>query len=731
MRYQLIAFAFIASSICAHAQTIVKDTVHKEHQLQPVEVRALRAGSDAPFAKTDVTKKDIEKQNLGQDLPILLQYTPSAVTTSDAGGGVGYTGLRIRGTDATRINVTMNGIPVNDPEEQGTYFVDFPDIASSTSSIQIQRGVGTSTNGAGAFGATISLNNLQQFDSAGVILNSSAGSFNTLKNTLLAGTGMLKGGWQFDVRLSKLNSDGYIQRGSSDLKSMQFTAGWKANENTWLHFMVMTGIEKTGQAWDGVLQDSLKTNRTYNDLGLKPDSTYYKNQTDNYQQDYYQLFGDHKFSPYLTAHVGLFMTRGKGYYEEYKQGELLSNYGLAAQPEKDTNATGLIRQLWLDNYYYGYVFSLLYERNKTQFVFGGGWTQFDNQHYGIVKWTANGGSPDDYKWYNHDAQKNDFNVYMKLQQKVGDKLILFGDAQVRSVSFFINGFQDHPDLKPSATYFFFNPKAGLTYLMRNTASEKQKLYASVAVANREPNSADFEVDVQHQPKAEKLYDIEAGYEINKRKWSANANLYYMRYNNQLVLTGQINDVGAYTQTNVSKSYRAGIELIGAVKPTDWVNISANATFSQNKIGSFIEYLDNWDNGGQNTVNHSNTDIAFAPNVVATGTVTFAPFYNYPKGKTFEIGISEKYVGKQYLDNTSNNARAIDAYNYCNLLLRYSIKTKPFKELGFSLMMNNILNAKYNTNGWTYAYLSNQSLVTQNHYFPQAGFHFFGGITVKF
>jgi iron complex outermembrane receptor protein len=734
-KYSFLAlglFSFLGSAYAQSADT------SKYHSLNEVEVQAVRAGANDPFAKTEINQAEIAKQNLGQDLPMLLQFTPSAVVTSDAGAGVGYTGLRIRGTDATRINVTLNGMPVNDPEEQATYFVDIPDIASSSSSIQIQRGVGTSTNGAGAFGATVSISNLQQMDSAGAVLSSSAGSFSTFKNTLVAGTGMLKGGWQFDVRMSKISSLGYIQHSASDLKSLQFTAGWKASEKTWFHFMVMTGTEKTQQAWDGVPEDSVKptifhnnvnTSRRYNELGLRPDGSYYSNQTDNYQQDYYQLFADHQFSPYLTGHVGLFLTRGRGYYEEYQPGQVLSEkYGLSLPGPQDT--TDLTRQLWLDNYYYGGVFSLMYKKNKTQLTLGGAGTQFENQHYGIIKWTENGGVPDNYKWYNHPAQKNDFNIYLKWQQELATGLFFFADAQFRNTAFFINGFQDHPDLHPAVNYNFFNPKAGLTYFLKNTNAEVQKLYASVAVGNREPNSADFEVDPANEPKQETLYDEELGYEINKRKWSAGANFYYMYYHNQLVLTGQINDVGEYTHTNVPASYRMGIELQGAAKPVKWLNINANATFSQNKIKSYTEYIDNYDDGSQNAVSHSNTDISFSPNVISALNVTFTPF-RLPANQDFQIGITGKYVSRQYLDNTSNKDRSIDPYNFFTLLMRYSIKARPFKELDATLAVNNIFSSYYNANGSTYEYISGGNLNTQNYYFPQALINVLGGITLHF
>lgn len=727
MKKVLFPFVLLAS-LQATAQT--KDSITKVQTLKTIEVSAVRAGDDAPFAKKDISGKTLDKENLGQDLPMLLQYTPSAVVTSDAGAGVGYTGIRIRGTDPTRINVTMNGIPVNDPEEQATFFVDIPDIASSTGSIQIQRGVGTSTNGAGSFGATVSINNLKQLDSAGAIINSSAGSFNTYKNTLMAGTGLLKSGWQFDVRLSKINSDGYIQRATTDLKALQFTAGYKASENTWLHFMVMTGSEKTGQAWDGVPQDSLKTNRTYNELGLEANGTFYPNQTDNYQQTYYQAFIDHKFSPYFTGHVGLFLTQGRGYYEEYHVGETLANYGIT---DSASPTTDLVRQLWLDNSYYGGIFSLQYERNKTQITLGGGISQFENLHYGVITWTANGGVPPNYKWYQDDAQKNDYNVYAKLQQRIGKKMILFADVQLRNVAYYINGFQDDPTLKPAVNYLFFNPKVGISYIMQDNYYQKQRFYASMAVGNKEPNHDDFDVDnLNVLPKPETLYDGEAGYEFFSRKFSFNANLYYMYYYDQLVLTGQINSVGGQTQTNTPSSYRAGIELIAGYAPTRWLKILGNATFSQNKIANYTYYLYDTVAYNQYTYNYHNTNISFAPSVVASGSLIITPFHHLKHHQNVEIDINEKYVSKQYMDNSGDNTRVIDAYSYCNVLVRYSFVVRPFKEVAATVAVNNVFNQMYSTNGYVYPYVDvNAHVQNINYYFPQAGTNFLAGLSLRF
>lgn len=707
-----------------------KDSVssRREQELQPVEVRALRAGADAPFAKTELTGKELQKGNLGQDLPFLLQYTPSAVTTSDAGAGVGYTTLRIRGTDNTRINATINGVPVNDAESQGAFFVDLPDVASSTNSIQIQRGVGASTNGPGAFGATMSLSTLGQRTEAGAEGSFSAGSFNTQKYTVSAGTGLLSNGLQFDVRLSKISSDGYIQRSASDLKSLQILAGWQASEKTSFHFMLLTGKEKTGQAWNGVPQDSLGTNRRYNELGMKSDGSFYDNQTDNYQQDYYQFFADHKFNTHLTAHAGLFLTRGRGYYEEYKTGESFADYGLPnfVPAGGDTvTTTDLIRQLWLDNYYYGGLFSLMYEKKNTQITLGGLWSQYEGQNYGYVTW-AQYGVPDHYKWYTHDAQKNDLNFYLKAQHTFADKLMVYADLQYRNVAYFINGFRTNPDLKPAVNYNFFNPKAGITYFIRQNSVQKQKVYASFAVANKEPNHDDFEAATASLPKPEHLYDAEGGYEISKAKWTAAANVYYMRYKDQLILTGQINDVGAYTRTNVPNSYRSGIELQGAWLPLYWLKVHGNATFSQNKISNSTEYIDNYDDGTQKVINHGTTDIAFSPAQIAAAGAGFTPL----RKKDFMIDIMAKYVGKQFLDNTGNDARSIDPYAVCDVRIHYGVKLKPFKEASLTLAINNIFNKMYESNGYSYSYIEGGNLTTQNYYFPQAGTNWLLGLNIK-
>lgn len=700
----------------------------KEQELQPVEVRALRAGSNAPFAKSEISGREIQENNTGQDLPYLLQLTPSAVVSSDAGAGVGYTGLRIRGTDLGRTNVTLNGIPVNDAESQVCLFVNIPDLAASTSSVQIQRGVGTSSNGASAFGATLSISSLEQMEKAGAEAGFSAGSFNTQKYSVKAGTGLLSNGLQLDIRLSKITSDGYIDRSASDLKSLQLLAGWKISSKSSLKFMLMSGDQSTGQAWNGVPEDSLKANRRYNGLGLMGNGSYYGNQTDNYRQDYYQLFFNHRFRKELSLSLAAFMTRGKGYYEEYETDMKLSSYGLPAfiTPSQDTFLrTDVIQQKWLDNYYYGSVFSLLYEKPKTQASFGGSFTKYDGDHYGFVNW-AQYGVPQHYRWYLNDAHKTDFNLYAKAQHSIGN-LILFGDIQFRNIHYKINGFRDHPELKPDVRYDFFNPKTGFSYLIKNTGSERQRVYVSFATASKEPNRDDFEASPVSLPRPERLYDWETGYEIQRLGWSAGANLYYMHYKDQLVLTGKINDVGAYTRTNVPESYRAGVELMAAAKPAYWISVNANAAFSKNKIKAFTEFRDNNDTEGQDKVQHENTDISFSPGFVSSAVVTITPFKNLSKGQGLSVDILNKGVGKQYLDNTSSESRSIRPYNITDLRLRYSIRLKPFKEVAATLAVNNIFNKMYESNGYTFGYISDKEYVFHNYYFPQAGTNWLLGL----
>ncbi|MCF3108815.1 TonB-dependent receptor [Niabella sp. CC-SYL272] len=749
MKRLFISGCLLGAAQIAFAQT--DSTTAKAdsfYLMSPVEVRSLRLSNKAPFATSNVTSRDLEKQNLGQNMPYLLNQTPSVVVNSDDGAGVGYSSLRIRGTDMTRINVTMNGIPVNDAESQAAIFVDLPDLASSTTTVQIQRGVGSSTNGSGAFGGSINIANLEQSKTPGVSLSNSYGSFDTWKHTLQAGTGLLKGGFQFDVRLSKLSSNGYIDRAFSDLLAAHVIGSWTSkNEATNIKFNYLTGKERTGQAWNGLgivftdkdqpvnYQKELeKQGRNTNTLGAISDGVYYKDQTDNYWQDYYQLFLNQKLHSNWDLNIGTFLTRGKGYYNEYKKDEAFADYGIpdyVKAPGDTLRKVNLTRQLWLDNYYYGTVFSTTYHTSRTQFVFGGAYTRYDGRHYGFVKWAAYG-VPLDYRWYRLTAFKNDYNVYAKLQQQLLPDLYAFADLQYRNVAYTINGFRKSPSLPPIENrYRFFNPKVGASYFIHHGNGASSKLYASYAIANKEPNRDDFEASETEKPRPEQLQDLEAGYQYSTPVFQAGVNGYYMRYKDQLILTGKINDVGAYARTNVPDSYRAGLEFTAGLQPLQWLQLNANATFSKNKIQAITQYGDDYDNGGQVAKAYRNTDISFSPNTVAGASLTLEPLYQISGHHHFFIDLLEKYVSRQYLDNASDQQKSINPYALTDLRLRYQTSSQTFKQIGIILMVNNLLDKKYENNGYTYSYLAGGAYTTENYYFPQAGINWNIGLSFGF
>jgi iron complex outermembrane receptor protein len=684
-----------------------------------VVVSATRANQKSAIAYTDVTRRDLNKLNLGQDIPQLLNFTPSIVTTSDAGAGVGYTGIRIRGSDATRVNVTLNGIPYNDAESQGTFFVNMPDFASSVSTIQIQRGVGTSINGAGAFGASVNIQTNKLEEKPYAEVNLSGGSFGTRKVNVLAGTGLLNNHFVLDARLSKIYSDGYIDRASSDLKSFYLSGGYYAKKS-FFRFNVFSGQEKTYQAWNGVPEQFLKTNRTYN-------SFTYDNQTDNYQQDNYQLITSHELTKNWRANVSFFYTKGKGYYEEYKANDAFSKYGLPNVVIGDSiiQRTDLIRRLWLDNDFYGTVFSFDYNSfGKLTANIGGGWNQYKGIHYGEIIWSRVAGNSNIRdRYYQDDATKRDFNLFAKAFYQFTPKLNGFVDAQIRTINYSFLGFNSQlQNVQQTATLTFFNPKAGLTY----SINDRSTVYASVGVGQREPNRNDYTQSTpESRPKAEKLIDYEAGYKVQTENLAFTANAYFMDYKNQLVLSGQLNDVGAYNRVNIPASYRAGIELEAGTKLARQLRWNVNATFSQNKVKNFTEYLDNFDNGAQESRQYSQTDISFSPNVIAGSQLLFTP------AKGLELGLLSKYVGKQYMDNTSNESRKLNPYFTNDIRVIYSIKPKFAQEIAFTLLFNNVLNELYESNGYTYAYISEGKVTADNGYYPQAGRNFLAGVRVRF
>ncbi|MBL0056455.1 MAG: TonB-dependent receptor plug domain-containing protein [Chitinophagaceae bacterium] len=690
--------------------------------LQPVEVQAVRASDKAPFAKSNLGKKEIAKNNLGQDLPFLLNQLPSVVVNADAGNGVGYTGIRIRGTDATRINVTLNGIPYNDAESQGTFFVDLPDMASSVNSIQVQRGVGTSSNGAGAFGATINLSTNEINRKHYASINNSYGSFDTWKNNFLFGSGIFARHFILEGRLSSIRSKGYIDRASSNLWSAFGSAAYVDDKHS-VRLNIFTGKEKTYQAWNGVPEYLLKSDRTYNSSGTEKAGDPYNNETDNYQQTHYQLFYNQKFNASWKGNLALFFTKGRGYYEQFKAGQKLADYGLPdyVDGNQTITETDLVRRLWLDNDFYGSIFSLHYQHPKTQLVFGGGYNGYDAIHYGEVTWAAVAPAvPAHYHWYDLTAYKNDLSVYGKWTQQITPAIQAFADLQFRNVRYRINGFRNNPTLRLNNHYAFFNPKLGVT-----VTHNGWQAYLSWAMANKEPNRDDFEAGTGQQPGAETLHDLEWGLERNGKTFSAGINFYYMRYRDQLILTGKINDVGAYTRTNIPNSYRAGIELQGQLNITSWFNFSGNMTFSENKIRNFTEYLDDYDNGGQQSVFYQKTTISFSPSLIGGASLNFIPV------KNALISLIGKYVGCQFLDNTGNKARSLDPFYVQDLRLSYGISGKRIKKAELIGQLNNIFNRKYEPNGYSFSYIYGGSTTTENFYYPMAGFNVMVGLNVGF
>jgi iron complex outermembrane recepter protein len=655
----IIHFSFIGYESEIRSVSMKTDTVlnvslmSKSFMTEEVLVNATRAGEHTPMAYSTVTKDEISKANVAQDVPYLLGYTPSLVVSSDAGTGVCYTYINIRGTDVNRINVTIDGIPVNDAESHGVWWVDMPDLASSADNIQIQRGVGTSTNGAGAFGATINFQTSDLRKEPYAEANSSYGSFNTSKNTVAFGTGLINKKFTVDGRFSKIWSDGYIDRAFSDLKSF-YISGTLYGETSILKLIIFSGVEHTYQAWNGVPKDSLKTHRTYN-------AYTYKNETDNYWQDNYQLHYSKVISNDFSANAAFHYTRGKGYYENLVLNTNYSSFNLPnAIINSDTiNASDFITQRWLRNDFYGITYSLNYKKNKVNTVIGGGWNQYLGNHFGDIIWakivTFDGQS---YRWYTGTGNKKDLNTFLKVNYALSDKINLYGDLQFRNIDYLIFGFDENlKNVTQNHRYNFFNPKAGFTYSL----NKNQKVYASFGVSQREPVRSDFtDADPGKTPVPEKLFDYETAYEYHSSGILFRVNLYYMNYKDQLILTGRINNVGSAIYTNVPKSYRQGIELETGIQVLENLNWNANMTLSRNIIPDYIDFTDNWDTSIQDQETLKNKTISFSPSVIAASAIDYYPFTD------FHVILNSKYVGEQYIDNTQNNDRMLNAYFLQNI-----------------------------------------------------------------
>ena len=712
----ILFFAAQLIALIASTQSTPQDSIRV---LEPVEVKATRASERAPFTKTNINRSEIERNNLGYDLPFMLSQQPAVVAYSDAGNGIGYTGLRIRGSDASRINVTVNGIPFNDQESQGAFFVDMPDILSSVGSIQIQRGVGTSSNGAAAFGATINISTNEMIRERAFHFNNSFGSFNSWKNTASVSSGLIGERFTTDFRVSRISSDGFIDRASSKLHSFYFSTAYFGKSNS-LRLTHFSGKEKTYQAWYGIAETDLHSNRTINYAGTERPGAPYEDETDNYKQDHFQLFFTQKLTTHLKLNTGLFYVRGLGYYEQYKADQFYSDYDLMPPVNgNDTmTTTDLVRQLWLDNHFYGNVFSLHYEQPANQFTFGGSWMQYDGAHYGDVTWASNGLSLPA-RWYDHDALKTDLNFYFKHSIALSGKISFFYDLQYRALNYKIEGFRNNPSVVLNNNFRFFNPKFGFNLLLN-----EHRVYASYARGSKEPNRDDFETGIDQTPKPEYLNDLEVGYERKTQNLEIGAVVYHMRYKDQLILTGQINDVGAYTRTNVPKSYRVGAEVYGALKINRWLKADANISLSRNKISSFTEYIDDYDNGGQIAIDHVNSDIGFSPRIIGGFSLHFINV------KRFDLVFNGRYTSSQYLDNTSNNARKLDAFYIQDIHLSYVIP-RFIKKGQLFARVNNVFNVMYEPNGYTYSYRSGGMIKNANYYFPMAGINYMAGLNITF
>jgi iron complex outermembrane recepter protein len=693
-------------------------------------VRATRPDDRVSGAASVITRAELKAVNLGQDIPYLLSTAPSVVMTSDAGTGIGYTGMRIRGVDQNRINVTINGIPLNDPESHSVYWVDLPDFASSVEDIQIQRGVGTSANGAGAFGGSVNVRTEQLNKDPYASMNHVFGSFNTMKNNLSFGSGLIGGRYAFDGRVSRISSDGFIDRASADLSSFYLSGGYYG-KNTVVKGVVMSGREVTYQAWDGIPSEILDTNRTWNPQGLYYDEEgvlrAYENQVDDYLQTHYQLHVSQRINARWNANVALHLTTGKGFYESYKSGRKLKDYALppVVYGTDTITRTDLIQRKWLDNKFYGATWSVVRSGSKGQLTVGGAMNTYDGDHFGTLLWLRHPGSvPKDHEWYRGNGLKSEQSIFARYLSQVTQKMLLFADMQVRSISYAITGIDDDlRDITQDHDYFFFNPKAGASY----QHNDRHESYLLLGVANREPNRSNF-TDAGADgpvPDSERLYNAELGHKIRYNRWSAQANLYLMYYSDQLVLTGEINDVGSPVMTNVDQSYRAGIELVAGVKLTPWLTWEANATLSRNKIIGFVALVDDWDTWGQRTEELGNTDISFSPNIVANNIFRFTPM------KQLNVALVSQYVGRQYLDNTGDINRSLDPWLVNNIHIRYDLKVRNIRELTLNLMLNNILGAEYESNGWIYRYYEDGVHKTMDGLFPQAGLHILGGVSISF
>ena len=694
-------------SFSLNAQETFTDSTRVQN-LEEVVVSSVRVKDNMPMAFNNISKKEIDKRNLGQDLPILLNFIPNVVTTSDAGAGIGYTGIRIRGINSQSTNVTINGIPYNDAESLGTFWVDLPDFSSSVENLQVQRGIGTSVNGSSAFGASINILTDKISEKSFFESSNSIGSFNTFKNTFRFSTGLINDVFEFSGRLSKIDSDGYIDRASSDLKSYFLQASYK-NNNTLIKALNFGGHEITYHAWNGIDLQTLEENRTYNPSGLYYDldgnSQFHENELDNYKQDHFQIHWTQLFKNKLTSNLGINLTNGKGYYEQYNE----------------NGSEDFITRKWLDNQFLVFNYSLNYQGNKNNIIIGSTYSEYDGDHFGETIWAQNSGDIEfTDQFYRGNGLKKDFSNFIKSIYQVSSRLNVYTDLQIRNIDYKTYGSTSNLDqLLVDKNYSFFNPKAGINF-QRN---KKNRFYFSLAKAFREPTRSDFENNISIQP--EELIDYEMGWNFNSEKFYLSSNLYYMKYKNQLVLTGSLDDVGTPIRDNSGESYRMGIELESAVVLNSEINISGNISFSENKN---INYITNYDGV---SVNLGDTDISFSPKFISSLQLSYKPSSNV------DISLLNKFVGDQYMSNTESDFSKLDSYSVTDLSIRYKCKeTFLFSDVVITAMINNIFDKEYVSNGYYYTYddtWSNPNAITTiegSGYYPQATRNFLLGISFK-
>ena len=688
----------------------------KTEKLDEVLVKAVRVDADSPITHSNISKEALSKRNLGQDIPVLLNFLPSVVTTSDAGAGVGYTGIRVRGTDATRVNVTINGIPYNDPESQGTFWVNLGDFASSTESLQLQRGVGTSTNGSGAFGASLNLLTDAFSDEASGEISNSFGSFGTRKHTVKLSTGKLYADTErsrsieISGRFSKIDSDGYVDRAFTDLKSY-FLQGIYKDENTLIKALTFGNLERTYQSWFGLTADELQEDRRQNPYT-------YENETDNYWQDHYQLHWNERLDNNWSTNLGLNYTKGKGYFEQYKPEESAADFNNLIEDDSD-----VIVRRWLDNNFYVLNANVNYKQDAIEIISGLSYSAYDGVHFGEVIWGSNLASSTNIRdhYYDGDATKNDFSIFSKATFKLAKKFTGFVDLQGRFVNYKTNGLNsDRIEFNTDANFNFFNPKIGLTY----KHCDFNSFYTSYARANREPNRDDFKAGISEN---ETLNDIELGWRYKSKKASVNTNLYYMFYQNQLVLTGELDDVGSPIRATSGKSYRVGLEVDANIQFSKLFSTSTNIAVSSNKNKDFSSSI----NG--ELADLGNTNISFSPELVIGNALNFDPI------QRLQLSLLSKFVGEQYMGNTNNNESILESYFVNDFNINYEIKpNKVFKSIILSGLVNNIFNKKYVSNGYfgSYDFDDSTSLTgtTTGYYagyYPQATTNFLVGATLKF